>query len=172
MLFERKRVTQKVVIGLPRVGSFFVRHTPSPLLKASLERGLNTAFRSLKLRKEMSFIKKHCILIQVTDIDLCFSVGFDKNCFTVTVPSYTGDVTVSAEMGDFIALISGKEDPDTLFFRRRLRMTGDTELGLGLKNFLDRVEVDTIFPSFVCRGLVEVAEGFMEGRSSRKTAAE
>jgi predicted lipid carrier protein YhbT len=29
-----------------------------------------------------------------------------------------------------------RADPDTLFFQRLLRMEGDTELGLALKNFL------------------------------------
>jgi predicted lipid carrier protein YhbT len=47
------------------------------------------------------------------------------------------DVTISASAGDFVALASREEDPDTLFFSRRLTMEGDTELGLLLKNTLD-----------------------------------
>jgi predicted lipid carrier protein YhbT len=34
-----------------------------------------------------------------------------------------------------------KEDPDTLFFSRRLLMEGDTELGLLVKNTLDAMEL-------------------------------
>jgi predicted lipid carrier protein YhbT len=34
-----------------------------------------------------------------------------------------------------------KEDPDTLFFSRRLLMEGDTELGLLVKNTLDALEL-------------------------------
>jgi predicted lipid carrier protein YhbT len=37
-------------------------------------------------------------------------------------------------------LAARREDADTLFFQRRLRMSGDTELGLYLKNFLDAFE--------------------------------
>ena len=33
------------------------------------------------------------------------------------------------------------EDPDTLFFSRRLSMEGDTELGLLVKNTLDAIEL-------------------------------
>ena len=33
-----------------------------------------------------------------------------------------------------------REDPDTLFFTRRLVMTGDTELGLVVKNALDAID--------------------------------
>ena len=34
-----------------------------------------------------------------------------------------------------------QEDPDTLFFHRRLSIEGDTELGLLVKNLLDRIEL-------------------------------
>jgi predicted lipid carrier protein YhbT len=36
-----------------------------------------------------------------------------------------------------VALIRGTADADTLFFQRRLKIAGDTELGLIVKNWLD-----------------------------------
>ena len=45
---------------------------------------------------------------------------------------------------DLLLLISQREDADTLFFQRRLRMEGDTELGLEIKNFLDGMDVGTL----------------------------
>jgi predicted lipid carrier protein YhbT len=47
------------------------------------------------------------------------------------------DVTVRASLGDYFALALRREDPDTLFFTRRLVIEGDTELGLEIKNALD-----------------------------------
>jgi len=47
------------------------------------------------------------------------------------------DVTVRASLRDYVALALRREDPDTLFFTRRLVLEGDTELGLALKNALD-----------------------------------
>ena len=47
------------------------------------------------------------------------------------------DVTVRASFADYLALALRREDPDTLFFTRRLVLEGDTELGLALKNALD-----------------------------------
>lgn len=38
-------------------------------------------------------------------------------------------------------LAQRQEDPDTLFFNRRLSMEGDTELGLVVKNTLDGLEL-------------------------------
>jgi hypothetical protein len=40
---------------------------------------------------------------------------------------------------------AGQEDPDTLFFSRRLAMEGDTELGLLIKNTLDAID-GALFP--------------------------
>ena len=47
------------------------------------------------------------------------------------------DVTVRATLADYLALARRREDPDTLFFTRRLVLEGDTELGLEIKNALD-----------------------------------
>ena len=37
-----------------------------------------------------------------------------------------------------------QEDPDTLFFNRRLKIEGDTELGLVVKNLLDSIDWSTV----------------------------
>ena len=50
------------------------------------------------------------------------------------------DLTISATARDFLLLIARREDPDTLFFSRRLVSEGDTELGLTVKNLLDALE--------------------------------
>jgi predicted lipid carrier protein YhbT len=47
------------------------------------------------------------------------------------------DVTVRASLADYAALALRREDPDTLFFSRRLVIEGDTALGLIVKNALD-----------------------------------
>lgn len=47
------------------------------------------------------------------------------------------DVTVRARLADYLALALRGEDPDTLFFTRRLVIEGDTELALAVKNALD-----------------------------------
>ncbi len=51
------------------------------------------------------------------------------------------DVTFTASAADFLLLATRRADPDTLFFERRLRIEGDTETGLQLKNLLDAVEI-------------------------------
>ena len=52
-------------------------------------------------------------------------------------PFVRPDVIVRASLSDYLALALRTEDPDTLFFSRRLVIEGDTELGLVVKNALD-----------------------------------
>lgn len=54
------------------------------------------------------------------------------------------DVTFTATANDFIRLALRLEDPDTLFFNRRLLIEGNTDLGLTVKNMLDTVELDAM----------------------------
>jgi predicted lipid carrier protein YhbT len=51
---------------------------------------------------------------------------------------------ISATTRDYLALALREEDPDTLFFSRRLLMEGDTDLGLLVKNTLDAVDWDSV----------------------------
>ncbi|HLV27960.1 MAG TPA: SCP2 sterol-binding domain-containing protein, partial [Burkholderiaceae bacterium] len=51
-------------------------------------------------------------------------------------------------------LIQRGEDPDTLFFSRRLVMEGDTELGLLVKNTLDALDMDVLRPGRVVANLL------------------
>ena len=47
------------------------------------------------------------------------------------------DVVVRASLRDYVLLALRREDPDSLFFSRRLVIEGDTALGLAIKNALD-----------------------------------
>jgi predicted lipid carrier protein YhbT len=80
--------------------------------------------------------------IRVTDIGLTLR-------FTVTARGFApdsgaADLTISASARDFLLLLSRREDPDTLFFSRRLVSEGDTELGLIVKNLLDALDPERV----------------------------
>ena len=50
------------------------------------------------------------------------------------------DLLIAASLHDLWLLAMRREDPDTLFFSRRLVLEGDTELALLFKNTLDAIE--------------------------------
>ena len=58
------------------------------------------------------------------------------------------DVVFSASVDALVLMASQKVDPDTLFFNRKLRITGDTELGLEIKNLFDQFDLELLDKSF------------------------
>jgi predicted lipid carrier protein YhbT len=81
------------------------------------------------------------ICIRVTDAGVAFHFTLGHKGMVACRQSRTPDLTISASAYDFLTLALRKEDPDTLFFSRRLCMEGDTELGLLVKNTLDALEL-------------------------------
>lgn len=82
---------------------------------------------------------RFAICIADLPLRLCFAIS--KNGLLALQASEV-QVTISGRLIDFIALASGIEDPDTLFFQRRLSVEGETETGLHLKNVLDGLACD------------------------------
>jgi predicted lipid carrier protein YhbT len=82
--------------------------------------------------------------IHVRDARLTFDFTCAANRFVACAPQASTDLTISANAQDFIRLAQRQEDPDTLFFNRRLSMEGDTELGLLVKNALDALELPVL----------------------------
>ncbi len=79
--------------------------------------------------------------IHVRDARLTFDFSWTGRCFAACPKQQTTDLTLSATAHDFLRLAQRLEDPDTLFFSRRLSIEGDTELGLVIKNALDALEL-------------------------------
>ena len=52
--------------------------------------------------------------------------------------------SVCATATDLLLPASRREEADTLFFQRRLRLTGDTELGLTARNLLNQLPWEDI----------------------------
>jgi O2-independent ubiquinone biosynthesis accessory factor UbiT len=81
------------------------------------------------------------ISIHVIDASVVLHFTLNERGITPRRADKTPDLTISASAHDFMQLAMRKEDPDTLFFSRRLLMEGDTELGLLVKNTLDALEL-------------------------------
>lgn len=85
--------------------------------------------------------------IAVTDANVAFDFTWQATRFCALPRGTQADLEIAASARDFVALARREEDPDTLFFSRRLAMSGDTELGLLVKNTLDAM--DTPLPQSV-----------------------
>ena len=87
------------------------------------------------------FLVNKKLRLRVTDAKLTFDFEWLNGRFTACHNAAAADLTISASAHDFVLLARREEDPDTLFFNRRLSMEGDTELGLLVKNTIDGIEL-------------------------------
>ena len=110
-------------------------------LNLALARHLPADVSRLLLHKKMR--------VQVRDARVAFDFAWTGQRFAPHAPLVApavADVTLSATAHDFLLLAQRQQDPDTLFFSRRLSMQGDTELGLVVKNALDAIEMPVLDP--------------------------
>ena len=89
-------------------------------------------------------LQRKRLRIQVRDAQLTFDFVWKGQRFVASGRHATTDLTISANTFDFLQLAQRQEDPDTLFFNRRLSMEGDTELGLVVKNTLDALDLPVL----------------------------
>jgi predicted lipid carrier protein YhbT len=127
--------------AVPRpLGSLLARlpaYPGSVLLSTALNLGLADQLKDDV--RQMLLGKK--LRIHVRDARLTFDFSWTGAGFVGCAGGMQADLTISAGAYDFLQLAQRREDPDTLYFSRRLSMEGDTELGLVVKNTLDALEL-------------------------------
>lgn len=107
---------------------------------------LNLALDRILPRDTLAPLTGRHLQMRVLDAGLTLDFTLAATGFRRATPTAGGkpDLVISATTRDFMALALREEDPDTLFFSRRLRMEGDTDLGLLVKNTLDAVDWDAL----------------------------
>ncbi|OWY39002.1 Sterol-binding domain protein [Xenophilus sp. AP218F] len=109
---------------------------PSWLLVAAL----NQLVRRQVLPADMALLAGRRFAVQVLDAGVTLRFTADEQRFSLDKGDGEPDLCLSANAADFARMMLREEDPDTLFFNRKLRIEGDTELGLIVKNLLDSVD--------------------------------
>ena len=156
-MFDIKSVNSKLVAALPTMLRGLTRCAPKEAQAGVLQLALNQFFRPELTAGELDFLTGKTLAVQVADIALQFAISLNGDRLRVQLNSTQQDLLLKAELSDFIAMISNSVDPDTLFFRRRLQMLGDTELGLYCKNLLDSIGPERL-PKLCQRGLSWLAQ--------------
>lgn len=107
----------------------------------ALVTGLNLALGRMIPREPLEPLVGKRFAIRVLDAGMTLRFAYGSRGFRPIFDAAPTDLTISAKSRDFIALLAREEDPDTLFFSRRLLTEGDTDLGLLVKNTLDGIEL-------------------------------
>jgi predicted lipid carrier protein YhbT len=82
--------------------------------------------------------------IEVLDLRARFVVEVLPQRLVVLDPVAAAEACVRGTLTDLLQLASRLEDADTLFFQRRLTLTGDVDLGLRVRNLLDQLPWEDI----------------------------
>jgi predicted lipid carrier protein YhbT len=120
------------------------RFVPYEAQKPVLSLALNQAFREPLAHGELDFLEGASVRIKVTDLCIDWLISLEGDRFVPRERELPEDVCIAGESPDFILLATRKADPDTLFFHRRIRIEGDTELGLAVKNTMDSMDWDDL----------------------------
>lgn len=115
---------------------------PRPLWTQSALAVLNLAFASALSRGELDFMQGRLVIIALADTPLRLALSGSRGRLVRPAVPRRPDLLIEADLDSYVTLLQREADPDTLFFQRRLRLRGDTELGLEVKNFLAGWEPD------------------------------
>jgi predicted lipid carrier protein YhbT len=110
---------------------------------------LNLALGRIIPKHHLDPLQGKRIAIHVKDLGLSVYFTLRGEKFVPAQTGVTADLSITATAQDFVLLATRKEDPDTLFFSRRLSVEGDTELGLVAKNTLDAIELPKFTPDLL-----------------------
>ncbi|GAB4508298.1 MAG: hypothetical protein Tsb0026_06700 [Sulfuricaulis sp.] len=126
---------------LPRPLLLPLRLIPDTVHAELFARIFNHLLRGQPLAARLPEIngKSVCIHIQDAASEICFRI---EQGHLQPARLDHADVRISGKVEDYWQLATRREDPDTLFFNRRLCIEGDTETGVHIKNLLDALDYD------------------------------
>jgi len=126
----------------PRRWAPLVARVPASWQRSVLERAVAQLLSGPLQDGALAFLSGRRIGIEVRDLGLRWVLGVEDG--RLRALDGEAQASVRGTATDLLLLASRLEDADTLFFQRRLELTGDTELGLTARNLLDRLPWESV----------------------------
>lgn len=143
----------------PKMAKLPLAIVPFSIKAEVISRLLKQLFTEQAEDDECDFLNDKWVAVNIADLQLAFEVSYQHHKWLVR-PCQSAQVTFGANSAELILIAAAKEDPDTLFFQRKLTIEGDTELGLEVKNLLLSVEFDKL-PNMIKFSISKLAESLM-----------
>ncbi len=137
----------------PRILSSIATRMPRKLNYIVVEKLLNNAFAEQIGEGDFEFLEGRVLQVEIIDANLFIGLSFNHNkiiCNHFNNLACTSDATLSIDTLNAINLVQQEVDPDTLFFQRKLKINGDTELAHHVKNTIDTLDPEVI-PGFMLK---------------------
>jgi len=164
-LVEKKiplRLKEKLIKVMPKILQPSLRFVPFSAQRSLLIPALHSIFSEAITDGDFEFLQGKWLKISIIDLQLNWWLSFDQDQLIMASPkdNIAEDVSFSANGDDLVLIAGRKQDPDTLFFQRRLKIEGDTELGLEVKNLIDAIDIEQL-PSSI-HDLVDFSASFLQ----------
>jgi len=135
----------KAINAIPSILRPVLSLLPFNLQKKAILPALHSVFKDAIDEGDFEFLQGKWLKISITDLNLHWLISFNGKQLVMAESNHINeDVSFSASGDDLLLIAGRKQDPDTLFFQRRLKIEGDTELGLEVKNLIDAIELDQL----------------------------
>jgi len=119
-----------------------LRHIPRGVHQAVLARLFSHLMQGQDILDQCREIEGKRLRLAVNDAGIHLQFHIHGGGLRSSPDEMPWDVRISGDLADFWRLAMRREDPDTLFFQRRLALEGETETALRIKNMLDALEFD------------------------------
>lgn len=119
-----------------------LRRMPAAWQRRALEASMARVLGASLAAGDLGFLRGRRLGIDVVDLGLHWVIGLRDE----RLASMDGapEASVRGTATDLLLLAGRLEDADTLFFQRRLVLTGDTELGLTARNLLEGLRWEAV----------------------------
>nr|WP_246876989.1 SCP2 sterol-binding domain-containing protein [Aeromonas sp. SrichE-2G] len=166
-----QQLQHRLVEQAPRLLRHPLKLVPFALQQNLMEALLAKVFGEAIDEGDFAFLAGKWLKVEVTDLGLCWFISERDGKLVVARQCEQPDVCFSGSSQDLILIAGRREDPDSLFFQRRLNIEGKTELGLEVKNLMDSLDLDGL-PALMKYPLMDLARLIERVRANAPSAQE
>lgn len=154
------RLQRALVAHTPSLLRLPLRLVPFTLQQRVMGLALARVFKEALQDGDFAFLDGKWLEIRIEDLEASWFISYQTDRLVLAEHAPQVDVIFAAALNDLVLIAGRKADPDSLFFQRRLRIEGDTELGLEVKNLIDSIDM-TQLPELMQRAIRDLA-GFVD----------
>jgi len=118
----------------------FLRFIPDKIHTRMLSRFGEHFLQGQSITSRLDFMEGKCLKLSITDTGNCWQFIVRNNRLLDDNVNSVADVHIQGDLKTFVLLATSNEDPDSLFFSRKLSIEGNTEDGLYIKNLIDAMD--------------------------------
>lgn len=144
--WDKSKLHQQLMDLVPKVLKPSLALVPFAWQQKTLLPILHKVFAEALAEQAFDCLQGKWLKLSVLDLDMHWLFSLSDNQFIMKPAnnSVEADVSFSANGNDLLLIAARHEDPDTLFFQRRLLIEGNTALGLEIKNLIDGIDTSEL----------------------------